>query len=321
MVGVDALVRRTALGRTRSIGSALLFGLAAITAIAVPAYVHAQSSKSGASKPAPKPKTAGASSSKKLITPADSDAAERAFREADEKRYYDWVMRDRAMYLKRAAWAELGDRCNPGDLRVFPRETSTEQQDSLQRIVEHMESTVIGRGVGSKLDTPEARALLRVIVGWEAGIDRPRWDSDDKKLRMAVATGLTGEVPDPRSDKCLPSPLLTDTVTFVVPGFTSMDFPKAPTPRVKAYFGPQGQQHARDEFFAAYGRANPEAELTYIVVAPMVIWRGWALVAVDRPREKGGVEIGVASNGGATYLLRRVGTEWRLLSIVRSWGS
>ena len=307
--------------RTRSIGSALVLGFAAVSAVAVPSSVGAQASKTAATKTGTKPKPTTAVAARRVVTPADSAAAERAFLAADEKRYFDRLMRERTMYLKRAAWAELGDRCNPGDLRVFPSATSTAQQDSLQHLVEHMESTVIGRGVGSKLDTPEARALLRVIVGWEAGIDRPRWDADDKKPHMAVAAGLTGEVPDPRSDKCLPSPLLTDTVTFVVPGFTSMDFPKAPTPRVKVYFGPQGQQHARDEFFVARGRTDPQAELTYIVVAPMVIWRGWALVAVDRPREKGGVEIGGASNGGATYLLRRVGGEWRLLSIVRSWGS
>ena len=316
MAGVATLV-----SRTRSISRALVFGIAAIAAVAVPSRVSAQASKAATTKTGSKPKPSTGATARRVVTPADSDAVERAFLEADEKRYFDWLMRDRTMYLKRAAWAELGDRCNPGDLRVFPRETSTAQQDSLQRLVEHMESTVIGRGVGSKLDTPEARALLRVIVGWEAGIDRPRWDSDDKKPHLAVAAGLTGEVPDPRSDQCLPSPLLTDTVTFVVPGFRSMDFPKAPTPRVKAYFGAQGQQHARDEFFVARGRTDPQAELTYIVVAPMVTWRGWALVAVDRPREKGGVEIGGASNGGATYLLRRVGGEWRLLSIVRSWGS
>ena len=40
-----------------------------------------------------------------------------------------------------------------------------------------------------------------------------------------------------------------------------------------------------------------------------------------REDEKGGIEIGVGSNGGAVYLLRRVGREWRLLSIVRSRGS
>jgi len=316
MAGAATLVRRT-----RFISSALVFVFAASTAVAIPSAVRAQTSKATTAKQSAKPGSSAARTTKPTVTPADSAAAERAFLKADEQRYFDWLLRDRATYLKRAAWAALGDRCNPGDLRIFPRETSTAQQDSLQRLVEHMESTVIGRGVGSKLDTPEARALLRVIVGWEAGIDRPRWDSDDKQPRMAVAAGLTGEVPDPRSDTCLPSPLLTDTVTFVVPGFTQMDFPKAPTPRVKAYFGPQGQTHARDEFFVARGRTDPQAELTYIVVAPMVIWRGWALVAVDRPREKGGVELGGGSNGGATYLLRRVGTEWRLLSIVRSWGS
>jgi hypothetical protein len=65
---------------------------------------------------------------------------------------------------------------------------------------------VIGRGVLSRLDTQSASALLRVIVGWEAGIDRPKWDATDKVVRRAVAAGLTGEVPDPRSNKCLPSP-------------------------------------------------------------------------------------------------------------------
>jgi hypothetical protein len=160
-----------------------------------------------------------------------------------------------------------------------------------------------------------------VIVGWEAGIDRPHWDSDGKVLKRAVATGLTGEVPDPQSSKCLPSPLASDTVTFVLPGFATMEFPKAPRPRVKAYFGPQGIQHARDEFFAARGRLDPNSELAYVLVAPVVIWRDWALVGVRRPRENGGIQLGSGSNGGAAYLMRRAGGEWRLVSIVRSWGS
>jgi hypothetical protein len=90
---------------------------------------------------------------------------------------------------------------------------------------------------------------------------------------------------------------------------------------VKAYFGPEGQQRARDEFFAAVGRQTPDAELSYTVIAPMVMWQDYAVVGVHRPRERGGIEVGSGSNGGAAYLLRRVGGEWRLLSIVRSWGS
>jgi hypothetical protein len=90
---------------------------------------------------------------------------------------------------------------------------------------------------------------------------------------------------------------------------------------VKAYFGPEGQQRARDEFFAAVGAKNPNADLSYQVIAPMVIWQDYAVVGVHRPRERGGIEVGSGSDGGAAYLLRRVGGEWRLLAIVRSWGS
>lgn len=252
---------------------------------------------------------------------ADSSAVATAYLETEAREYEQKVVGLRREYLARASWAELGDRCNPGSLRVFAKDTTPALQKELQLLVERMEQTIVSRGVGASLATPEARALLRVIVGWEAGIDRPRWDEDGAGVHLSVATGLTGEVPDPTKPGCLPSPVMGDTVTFVIPGFADMDFPKAPRPRVKAYFGPEGQKRARDEFFTAVGSKRPEAELSYIVVAPMVIWRGYALVGVDRPRERGGVEVGTGSNGGAVYLMRRVGTEWRLLSIVRSWGS
>lgn len=255
----------------------------------------------------------------------DSSAATAAYLAAETRGYAQQLNTLRRAYLARATWADLGDRCNPGSLRVFPKDTTPALQAALQAMVERMEQTVLLYGAGKSVATPEAaahaRALLRVVVGWEAGIDRPRWDEDGTGVHRAVATGLTGEVPDPTKPGCLPSPVMGDTVTFVVPGFADMEFPKAPRPRVKAYFGPEGQQRARDEFFTAVGAKNPNAELSYIVVAPMVIWQDYALVGVKRPRERGGVEVGTGSYGGAAYLLRRVGGEWRLLSIVRSWGS
>lgn len=251
----------------------------------------------------------------------DSTAAARAFAAAEDSAAYAQLQRWRTQYLRGASWADLGERCNPGALRIFPADTTAGARDSVQQLVERMEQQVVLRGVGSALDTPDARRLLRVIVGWEAGIDRPTWDSDRREpSRVAVATGLTGEVPDPEGPGCLPSPLASDTVVFAIPGFTGMEFPKAPSPRVMAYFGPEGQRHARDEFYARIGRTNPEAELAYIVVAPMVIWRDYAVVGVRRPVERGGVAIGQASRGGAAYLMRRTGSEWRLLAIVRSWG-
>ena len=255
------------------------------------------------------------------VAVSDSEAVATAYLAAETRAYAQRVTTLRREYLARASWADLGDRCNPGALRVFTKDTTPELQKALQAKVERMEQTIVLQGAGRSLATPEARALLRVVVGWEAGIDRPRWDEDGAGVHRAVATGLTGDVPDPTKAGCLPSPVMGDTVTFVVPGLSDMEFPKAPRPRVKAYFGPEGQQRARDEFFAAVGSKNPNAELSYIVVAPMVLWQDYAVVGVNRPRERGGIEVGSGSNGGAAYLLRRVGGEWRLLSIVRSWGS
>jgi hypothetical protein len=251
----------------------------------------------------------------------DSDAVARAVLAAETREYAQRLTTWRREYLARASWADLGDRCNPGALRVFTKDTTPALQQALQAIVERMEQTIVLQGAGRSLATPEARALLRVVVGWEAGIDRPRWDEDGAGVHRAVATGLTGDVPDPTKPGCLPSPIMGDTVTFVVPGFTDMEFPKAPRPRVKAYFGRDGQQRARDEFFTAVGATNPTADLSYTVVAPMVLWQDYAVVGVNRPRERGGIAVGSGSNGGAAYLLRRVAGEWRLLSIVRSWGS
>ncbi|MFN5598685.1 MAG: hypothetical protein ACK5AK_04805, partial [Gemmatimonas sp.] len=93
-----------------------------------------------------------------------------------------------------------------------------------------------------------------------------------------------------------------------------------PKPRVKAYYGPDGYLRARDEFFAEVGSKNPEADLLYVVVAPMVLWKDYAVVGVRRPQERGGVQVGDSNRGGASYLFRKTGQEWRLLSIVRSWG-
>lgn len=250
-----------------------------------------------------------------------ADSLARVRLDAETRQAAQGLVDKRARYLRRSAWADLGDRCSPGSLRIFPRDTSPAQRDSLQALVESMERTVLVRGVGARLDTPEAKSLLRTIVGWEAGIDRPTWDENGTVVHRAVAAGLTGDVPDPRGPGCIASPLASDTVTFVLPGFTDMEFPKAPRPRVKAYFGPDGQKHARDEFFSAVGSKAPDADLMYTVVAPIVMWREWALVGVNRPKERAGVEVGANSNGGAVYLMRRVGAEWRLLSVVRSWGS
>jgi hypothetical protein len=89
----------------------------------------------------------------------------------------------------------------------------------------------------------------------------------------------------------------------------------------KVYFGAEGVQRARDEFFSAYG-SDTTAFLEYVHLAPVVRWRDWAVVGVNRPAERQGVVIGAegSGTGGASYLLRWVDGEWRLVAIARAWG-
>ena len=166
-------------------------------------------------QPAPKPSASRPSAPKAApVSRAGVDraaaataAATAAFLDAEARAAARTVDGLRGEYLARASWAELGDRCNPGSLRVFAADTTPAQRQALQALVERMEQVILVHGVGATLATPEARALLRVIVGWEAGIDRPRWDEDGAGEHRALATGLTGEVPDPTSAGCLPSPV------------------------------------------------------------------------------------------------------------------
>ena len=310
--------------KTKAWSSVAVAGVCAMTTLIGPSVLQGQAS----AKKAPPARAAaagaaaaGAAAKTAASAPVDSAAVVARLLATDERTALSRLTALRSLYLRKADWAELGDRCTPGALRVFPKDTTQAARDSVQAIAEAMEEIVVGRGAGSPLPAADARALLRVVVGWEAGIDRPNWDmAGTAKPRQAIATGLTGEVPDPAGPGCLPSPTATDTVTFVIPGFADMDFPRAPRPRVKAYFGPEGQLHARDEFFVDVGSKDPKAELRYILVAPMVIWKGYAMVGVRRPQELGGVQVDGSNRGGAAYLFRQVGKEWRLISVVRSWG-
>lgn len=301
-------------------------GVWALLSLAAALGLSSMGYAQGATKPPAKPavakpaavKPAGA---KPSAAKPDSDAVARAFLAAEERADIARLATERRYLLSRADWADLGDRCNPGSLRVFPRDESPGARDSLQARIETMERIIVRRGAPSRLDTPEVRALVRTVVGWEAGIDRPVWDADGRAApREAIATGLTGDVPDPNGPGCLPPAVPFDTVTFVIPGVKDMLFPRAPRPRVKGYFGPEAQAQARSDFFTSVARQDPTAILRYVLVAPIVTWRDYALVAVRRPAEVAGAVQEGDGQGGAVYLFRRVGTGWRLLVIVRSWG-
>lgn len=237
---------------------------------------------------------------------------------AEEEFFNSRLLELRTQYLEGASWADLGDRCNPGALRIFPDASTPAERDSITQLIMRIEQTVVGRGAGESIDTPSGRALMRVIVGWEAGIDRPYWDSDEKDKKAAIATGLTGEYPDPNGPGCLTA-IEDDTVTFVIPGITDMEFPRSPKVRVKAYLGSDALSNARNEF-ASVNLNRAGSELQFIFISPAIIWRDWAVVTVTRPIEERGVVVGSRNNGGVVYLMRKTAGEWRLLAIMRTWG-
>jgi hypothetical protein len=248
-------------------------------------------------------------------TPAPATAAS-----AEELRYAARADSLRRWILARTGWAELGQQCNPGMLRVFP-DTAAGARASLDTAVMDLERIIIARGVDAPIDVPAGHDLLSTVILWEAAGPRPRWDvSDPKEDRRAIATGLTGQVVDPETMKCI-SYVHDDSVVIVTPRLTNYETPKAKgAMRVSLYAGGDSAlKRARDTFYAIEGHEG-NTVFTYTYVGPVVLWRDWGLVVVNRPAEANGVAATGQGTGGAAYLFHRVGREWRLLMISRTWG-
>ena len=87
----------------------------------------------------------------------DSNAVAAASLAAETRAYAQRMTTLRREYLARASWADLGDRCNPGALRVFTKDTTAEMQKALQSMVERMEQTIVLQGVVDAGDERGAR--------------------------------------------------------------------------------------------------------------------------------------------------------------------
>ena len=238
----------------------------------------------------------------------------------EELRYVRRADSLRAWILARSGWAELGQRCNPGTLRVFP-DTTSDARAALDTAVTDLERTIIARGVDAPVDVPAGHDLLSTVILWEAAGPRPRWDvADPKEDRRAIATGLTGQVVEPETMKCM-SYVEDDSVVIVTPRLTSYRTPQAKgAMRVALYTGGDSAlKRARDTFYAIEGHAG-NTVFTYTYIGPVVLWRDWGLVVVNRPAEANGVAAVGRGTGGAAYIFHRVGREWRLLMISRTWG-
>lgn len=238
----------------------------------------------------------------------------------EDDRYFARANVLRARLLEQASWADFGaGKCRAGALRVFSTDSATAKNSDATDLIGELERLVIARGVETPLDSGPVKELLATLIGWEAGITRPNWDVPaGQQTREALAAGLTGEFLNPVSGKCeLLSPM--DTMRFVLPSGVSAEPPTSSEIAVLVRSGSEGLNSFRDDFFAESGH-QPNAALIYTNVITLVPWRGYAVVAVNRPAELRGAVLQKKTAGGAVYLFHRVKGEWRLLAIPRTWG-
>ncbi len=238
----------------------------------------------------------------------------------EDDRYFARANVLRSRILEQASWADFGaGECRAGALRVFSTDSASATNSKATDMIAELERLVIARGVETPLDSGPVKELLATLIGWEAGITRPNWDVPaSQQTREALAAGLTGEFLNPLSGKCeMLSPM--DTLRFVLPSGVSAEPPMSSEIAVQIRSGPEGLNGFRDDFFAASGH-QANAALIYTNVITLVPWRGYAVVAVNRPAELRGAVLQRKTAGGAVYLFHRVKGAWRLLAITRTWG-
>ncbi len=209
-------------------------------------------------------------------------------------------------------------QCNPGVLRTFPDSARAAGAPGATDLLARLERLVIAEGVENPIDTPLGHALLRGVIGWEAGFVRPNWDVPDGAPTFnSIAAGMAGAFWNPDTKRC-DSFVHEEPQYALLPPLTNFTMPRPPRTALTIGFGEKGLLDIRDKFFASH-RSDTTAVLTYAHVIATVLWRDYAVVAVNRPAEQMGVMPLRQGAGGSTYVFHLTDGEWRLLAIVRTW--
>jgi hypothetical protein len=226
----------------------------------------------------------------------------------------------RAHLLRASDFTDIGqDRCNDGWLRGFPRDSTDAMREATTDLVDKFEKLIQAYAVDAPLDTPEGHELLRTVLLWETGRERPRWDVwSGKPSREAIAAGLTEQVSD-AGGRCLVN-ARGDTAAYVLPMLTGLSLPAVRGSRTNLVFGDRGLSSLRSRYWAARATQDSAAVLAYTRVSAAMLWKEYAVVTVHRPMERRDGTALSTSNGGGTYIFHRVGNSWLLLVIARSWG-
>jgi hypothetical protein len=227
----------------------------------------------------------------------------------------------RAQLLRTSEFTDIGqDRCNNGWLRAFKRDSTADLREATADLVDKLEKLIQAYAVDAPMDSPEGRELLRTVVLWETGRERPRWDVwSGKPSREAIAAGLAEEVVDPSSGRCLSS-FRGDTASYVLPAVSGLALPPVRGVITPMVFGERGLASLRSKYWATHVSPDSSLALAYTSVSAAMLWKEYAVVTVSRPLERRDGTALMTSNGGGTYIFHRVGSSWLLLIIARSWG-
>lgn len=227
----------------------------------------------------------------------------------------------REQLLRTSDFTDIGqDRCNDGWLRAFPRDSTDAMRETTADLVDKFEKLIQAYAVETPLDSPEGRELLRTVLNWETGRERPRWDVwSGKAGREAIAAGLTEQFTDAKTGRCLVN-ARGDTASYVLPMVTGVSLPAVRGIRTTLVFGDKGLDGLRTRYWASRELPDTSAVMAYTRVSAAMLWKEYAVVTVHRPMEHRDGSALATSNGGGTYIFHRVGNSWLLLVIARSWG-
>jgi hypothetical protein len=227
----------------------------------------------------------------------------------------------RAHLLRTSDFTDIGqDRCNQGWLRAFPRDSTDSMREATTELVDKLEKLIQAYAVDAPLDSPEGRLLLRTVLQWETGRERPRWDVwSGKANREAIAAGLTEQVPEVATGRCLIN-ARGDTAAYVLPPVSGLELPASRGASTRLVFGERGLASLRSKYWSTKPAYDSSAVMAYTRVSAAMLWKEYAVVTVHRPIEQRDGTALSTSNGGGTYIFHRVGNTWLLLVIARSWG-
>jgi hypothetical protein len=230
-------------------------------------------------------------------------AAARAHRTADS-------LRTRILSLANFA-GFISPECSNGELRVFERDTKNESPSLLGSL----EKLVMSYGAFESLNTEPGKALLRALTRLELGGPGPRWDT-------VAGTGPRSFNPNLPVQKSTPDCLLTAGTApdgLVLPPVTNFTPPRdSGTLSAPIEYGTSGLALIRSEYFKAHAK-DTKAVMHHSRVNAYALWEDYAIVSVTREAEIKGVVALAKETNGVVYAFHRVGSEWRLIALVRTW--